>query len=172
MDRGQLVSRRVGIEADCGADLRSPTQKAGFILDGFPRNVAQAETLAGMLDRAGLKLDKVVAVIVPDEEIVKRISGRRTCKKLRRDVSRLVRAAEENPAYATSAAANFISARTMLRAPCASGSKFYAEATRPLLDHYGRLGMLSKVDGVGRTDDVEKRILSAVGETGSPKGPS
>jgi adenylate kinase len=41
--------------------------------------------------------------------------------------------------------------------------KVYAEATRPLLDHYGRLGMLSKVDGVGRTDEVEKRILSAVG---------
>jgi len=42
--------------------------------------------------------------------------------------------------------------------------KVYAEATRPLLDHYGRLGMLSKVDGVGSIDDVEKRILNAVGE--------
>jgi adenylate kinase len=80
MDRGQLVPDELVLKLIAERLGRSDA-RAGFILDGFPRNVAQAETLAGMLERMGSKLDKVVAVNVPDEEIVQRISGRRTCRK-------------------------------------------------------------------------------------------
>src|SRR5512135_2157752 len=80
MEHGHLVPDDLVlklIEERLGRD----DARAGFILDGFPRNVAQAEALSAILAGRGLKLDKVVAVIVPDDEIVKRISGRRTCRK-------------------------------------------------------------------------------------------
>ncbi|HEV2169986.1 MAG TPA: nucleoside monophosphate kinase, partial [Candidatus Binatus sp.] len=79
MDRGQLVPDELVLKLVASRLGKSDARK-GFILDGFPRNVSQAEALSTGLERAGLKLDKVVAVIVPDEEIVKRISGRRTCR--------------------------------------------------------------------------------------------
>ena len=162
MDRGQLVPDELVLKL-IAERLAQPDAKTGFILDGFPRNVAQAETLAGMLDRAGLKLDKVVAVIVPDEEIVKRISGRRTCK----NCAAMYHVSFEPPKKA--GVCDKCGGELYQREDDAEGTvrerlKVYAEATRPLLDHYGRLGMLSKVDGVGRTDEVEKRILNAVGK--------
>src|ERR1700674_581828 len=79
MDRGQLVPDELVLKL-VAARLGKDDARKGFILDGFPRTVMQAEALAAGLERAGVKLDKVVAVIVPDEEIVKRISGRRTCR--------------------------------------------------------------------------------------------
>src|SRR5258708_39182414 len=80
MDRGQLVPDELVLKL-IAERLRKKDAHKGFILDGFPRNVSQAEALGKGLDRAGLKLDKSVAVIVPDEEIVKRISVRRTSAK-------------------------------------------------------------------------------------------
>jgi adenylate kinase len=164
MDRGQLVPDELVLKL-IEKRLAQPDAKTGFILDGYPRNVAQAETLHGMLDRAGQKLDKVVAVIVPDEEIVKRISGRRTC----RNCAAMYHVSFEPPKKA--GVCDKCGGELYQREDDAEDTvrerlKVYAEATRPLLDHYGRLGMLSKVDGVGRTDEVEKRILSAVGEKG------
>src|SRR5258708_23180470 len=77
MDRGQLVPDELVLKL-IAERLSRPDARAGFILDGFPRNVAQAETLAKMLEQTGSQPDKNVAVIVPDEEIGKRIAGRRT----------------------------------------------------------------------------------------------
>jgi adenylate kinase len=161
MDRGQLVPDELVLKL-IAERLAQPDAKAGFILDGFPRNVAQAETLARMLEQTGSKLDKVVAVIVPDEEIVKRISGRRTCK----NCAAMYHTTFEPPKKAgvcDTCGGELYQREDDAEATVRERLKVYAEATRPLLDHYGRLGMLSKVDGVGRTDEVEKRILSAVG---------
>ena len=79
MAAGLLVSDDL-VEGVVRGRLSQHDWNYGFIVDGFPRNVKQAEALAAGLERVNLKLDKVVAVIVPDEEIVKRISGRRTCR--------------------------------------------------------------------------------------------
>jgi len=160
MDRGQLVPDELVLQLI--ADRLGQTDaRAGFILDGFPRNVAQAETLAGMLERAGFKLDKVVAVIVPDEEIVKRISGRRTCK----NCAAMYHTLFEPPKKA--GVCDKCGGELYQREDDAEDTvrerlKVFAANTRPLLDHYKRLGMLSQVDGVGSTDEVEKRIVSAV----------
>ena len=80
MDRGELVPDAVvvGIIAD---RLDQPEVKKGFILDGFPRNTAQAETLDVMLGGKGLKLDAVIEMKVDDEALVERITGRYTCAK-------------------------------------------------------------------------------------------
>jgi adenylate kinase len=164
MDRGQLVPDKLVLQL-IAERLRQPDARGGFILDGFPRSVAQAEALATRLERASVKLDKVVAVNVPDEEIVKRISGRRTCRKC---------AATFHTVFEPSKTAGICDkcggelyqreddAETTVR----ERLKVYAETTRPLLDHYGRLGLLSQVDGVGRTDEIERRILAAVDGSG------
>ena len=78
MDRGELVSDEIviGIIAD---RLDAPDVRKGFILDGFPRNTAQAEALDQMLTGKGLKLDAVFEMKVDDEALVERITGRHTC---------------------------------------------------------------------------------------------
>src|SRR5208282_2893896 len=69
MDRGQLVPDEFVLQL-IAERFRKKDASEGFILDGFPRNLAQAEALAARLERAGLKLDKVVALMLPDQEIV------------------------------------------------------------------------------------------------------
>jgi adenylate kinase len=147
--------------------LKNKDARKGFILDGFPRNVSQAEALGKGLDKAGLKLDKAVAVIVPDEEIVKRISGRRTCAKC----NAMYHIAFEPPAkpgVCDKCGGELYQREDDAEETVRERLKVFAEATRPLLDHYGQQGLLAQVDGVGSTDEVAKRILSAVNGAGPP----
>src|SRR5260370_32005690 len=145
MDRGQLVPDDLVLKL-IAERLAQPDAKTGFILDGFPRNVAQAETLAKMLEQSGSKLDKIVAVIVPDEEIVKRISGRRTCKGF----AAMYHTTFEPPKKAgvcDKCGGELSPREDDAEATVRDRLKKYAEASRPLLNHYGRLGMLSKING-------------------------
>src|SRR5579863_8375069 len=80
MDRGQLAPDELVLKL-IAERLIKEDSRIGFILDGFPRSVAQAEALARMLGASGVALDRVIALDVPDEELVRRISGRRTCTK-------------------------------------------------------------------------------------------
>jgi len=160
MDRGALVPDELVLKM-VAERLEKPDARSGFILDGFPRNVSQAEALAAGLARTGQKLDKVVAVIVPDEELVKRISGRRTC----RNCNAMYHVTFEPPKKA--GVCDKCGGELYQRADDAEETvrarlKVYRESTQPLLDHYGRAGLLAKVDGVGRPDEVEKLILAAV----------
>ena len=160
MDRGQLVPDELVLKL-VASRLGKPDARKGFILDGFPRNVKQAQALAAGLERVHLKLDKVVAVIVPDEEIVKRISGRRTC----RNCAAMYHVVFEPPAapgVCDKCGGELYQREDDAEETVRERLKVYAETTRPLLDHYARLGLLAQVDGVGRTDEVEKRILAAV----------
>jgi adenylate kinase len=164
MDRGQLVPDDLVLRL-VAERLRKDDARPGFILDGFPRNVMQAEALAKGLDRVKLKLDKAIAVIVPDEEIVKRISGRRTC----RNCNAMYHVAFEPPAkpgVCDKCGGELYQREDDAEATVRERLKVYREATRPLLDHYGQLGLLAQVNGVGSTDEVEKRILAAVNGAG------
>jgi adenylate kinase len=166
MDRGQLVPDDLVLKL-VAARLRKDDARPGFILDGFPRNVTQAEALAKGLEHFNLKLDKVVAVIVPDEEIVKRISGRRTC----RNCAAMYHVLFEPPAKAgvcDKCGGELYQREDDAEETVRERLKVFAEATRPLLDHYDRLGLLGQVDGVGRTDEVEKRIIAAVNGVAPP----
>jgi adenylate kinase len=166
MDRGQLVPDDLVLKLIDGR-LRKKDAHKGFILDGFPRNVTQAEALATGLDHYNLKLDKVVAVIVPDEEIVKRISGRRTCAKCNA-MYHVVFEPPKTPGVCDKCGGELYQREDDAEETVRERLKVYAGETRPLLDYYGQLGLLDQVDGVGRTDEVEKRILSAVNGVAPP----
>jgi adenylate kinase len=166
MDRGQLVPDELVLKL-VDARLRKEDARPGFILDGFPRNVTQAEALAKGLEHYNLKLDKVVAVIVPDEEIVKRISGRRTCAKCNA-MYHVVFEPPKKAGVCDKCGGELYQREDDAEATVRERLKVFAEATRPLLEHYRRLGLLAQVNGVGRTDEVEKRILSAVNGVAPP----
>jgi adenylate kinase len=164
MDRGALVPDELVLRM-IAERLEKPDARAGFILDGFPRNVSQAETLAAILAKMNIRLDKAVAVIVPDEELVKRISGRRTC----RNCNAMYHVTFEPPKKA--GVCDKCGGELYQRADDKEETvrerlKVYRESTQPLLDHYGRLGLLEKIDGIGSVGEVEKRIIAAINGAG------
>ena len=86
MDRGDLVPDEVTIGM-VTSRLQEDDSHAGFLLDGFPRNVPQAETLKKLLTSWDTKLDVVLELVVEDDEVVRRLSGRRTCRRCPRSSS-------------------------------------------------------------------------------------
>ena len=157
MDAGQLVSDNimVGIIRDV---LTSKKASNGFILDGFPRTLPQAEALTVLFNELNLKLDAVICMEIDDEEVVKRLSSRRTCRacgtiyNLVTDTLRdstkcpscggdLYRRDDDNP--------ETIRARL----------KVYASSTAPLKDYYARMGMLRPVEASGSIEQIQGAIV-------------
>jgi adenylate kinase len=135
--------------------------QGGFILDGFPRTVAQAEKLRSILAQRNEKLDQVVAITVPDEEIVQRISGRRTC----RSCGAMYHLLFEPPCKSN--VCDKCSGELYQRDDDAEQTvrarlQVYASSTKPLLDYYRRFGLLAEVNGMGRPEEIEHRIMSAL----------
>ncbi|MGA2410768.1 MAG: adenylate kinase [Candidatus Binataceae bacterium] len=170
MDRGALVPDELVLKL-IEERLSQPDAKGSFLLDGFPRTVDQARTLAKMLEARGEQLDKVVAIILPDEEVVKRISGRRTC----RNCGAMYHVIYDPPL--NMGICNACQGELYQRDDDAEDTvkmrlEVYEASTRPLLDHYERLGLLAPIDGIGRPDEIEERILSALGlSNGAAKQP-
>jgi adenylate kinase len=140
MDRGDLVSDDVvvGIIAD---RIEEPDAKAGFILDGFPRTVAQAEAFDAMLARKGLKLDAVIEFKVNEAELVDRIVKRAKETEARGEPVRK----DDNPDVF----------KTRLEA--------YRKQTAPLSAYYAGVGQLRTVDGMKPIDEVTEAVKAILG---------
>ena len=161
MDKGELVPDELVLGL-IGERLDSADTRGGFILDGFPRTVAQAETLATMLRERGVGLDKVVAINVPNSEIIKRISGRRTCRKCGA-MYHVIYDPPRNMDLCNSCNGELYQREDDAEDTVRARLEVYAASTRPLLDYYGRLGMLAQIEGTGSPAGVEQRILDALG---------
>ncbi len=161
MDKGSLVPDEL-VLGMIGERLDRPDAQNGFILDGFPRTVAQAEALAAMLAKRGVKIDKVVALTVPEAEIVKRISGRRTCRNCGA-MYHVIYDPPRNIDVCNSCQGELYQREDDAEDTVRNRLAVYTSATRPLLDYYGRMGLLAEVEGVGRPDDIQQRIVKAIG---------
>lgn len=156
MDKGELVPDEVliGIISD---RVKGEEAADGFILDGFPRTVPQAEALDEGIEGLGRKMTAAILIEVPEEVIVKRLGGRRTCEQGGHvfhvdlnppkeegvcdvDGSKLIVRDDDKP--------EVIKKRL----------EQYREKTEPLIDHYEEQGILQKVDGTGEPGDVAERI--------------
>src|SRR5208282_2933758 len=160
MDRGNLVPDELVLQL-IDERLQKPDAQAGFILDGFPRTVAQAEALTTRLQVRGATLDKVIELMVPDEEVVKRMSGRRTC----RNCGAMYHTIFDPPRNVN--VCNACNGELYQREDDEEGTvlmriEVYQANTRPLSDYYERMGLLARMDGVGRPDEISRRILKAL----------
>jgi len=160
MDRGALVPDDLvlGLVTD---RLNLPDARDGYILDGFPRALAQTQALEKMPNGIG-KLDRVVAVIVPDEEIVKRISGRRTCSRCGA-MYHVVFDPPRNVNLCNACNGDLYQREDDAEDTVRMRLQVYSASTRPLLEHYDRAGVLNKIDGIGRPEEIFNRIVTALG---------
>lgn len=160
MDAGELVPDAVIIGL-AGDRLGQADAGKGFVLDGFPRTVAQAEALDRVLDERGVRLDRVVLFEVPEETLVVRLTGRRVC-----------RACDRNYHVA------FSPARAGGRCDGCGGELYqrgddeegtvrrrlavYARDTQPLIEYYRRRGLLVAIDAGGSMEAVLAAVVQAV----------
>lgn len=163
MDKGQLVSDAIVISI-ISERLDKPDVKNGFILDGFPRNTAQAEALDRMLEEKGLKLDAVIEMKVDDEELVKRIAGRYTCAKCGKGYHD----AFEKPKVAgvcdVCGSTEFVRRADDNETTVRDRLVVYNKQTAPLVDYYGRTGVLHKVNGMADIGVVTRQIEDVLGQ--------
>ena len=167
MDKGALVPDELVLKL-VEERLNQPDAASGFVLDGFPRTAAQAETLSSIL-KGGLpprQLDKVVAIIVPDDEIVKRISGRRTCKNCGA-MYHLIYDPPRNHNLCNNCNGELYQRDDDAEDTVRMRLEVYAATTRPLLEYYERAGLLVQLDGIGRPEEIQQRILDALSNAGA-----
>jgi adenylate kinase len=152
MDRGELVPDAVIIDivdarlsaADCGK---------GFLLDGFPRTVAQAEALDRMLARRSLVLDGAVSLRVPREELIARLSGRRTCRQCAAMYHVRFNPPEQTGVCDRCGGVLYQRADDR-EETIGARMEVYERESAPLHDYYRRMGLLLEVDGAGSTEQV------------------
>ena len=161
MDKGALVPDEVviGIIRD---RILEPDCKNGYILDGFPRTIAQAEALDEMLGKMNSHLDHVVNIAVNDEEIVKRLTGRRTCPACGAGYHiQFDPPAKEGVCDKCGGA--LIQRDDDTEGTIRSRLKVYREQTEPLISFYGTKGLLRTIPGEGGMEEIFNSILIALG---------
>ncbi len=158
MDKGSLVPDELVLKL-IDARLDQADAKSGFILDGFPRSVPQAEALARMLKQRGETISQVIAIDAPDEELVKRISGRRTCRNCN-EMYHMTFDPPAKPGICNKCGGELYQRDDDHEDTVRHRLQVYDNATKPLLDYYGKAGILSQVDGTGRPDEILDRILA------------
>ena len=129
----------------------------GFILDGFPRTIPQAEALEDM----GIDIDKVVDIEVPDEAIKERMGGRRVCPKCG-STYHLVTKKPQKDGICDCCGAELVQRKDDAPETVADRLKVYHDQTEPLKDFYDKRGKLSTVDGVGSVEEIAERVKAAL----------
>jgi adenylate kinase len=161
MDAGELVSDEI-VLGMIKERLAKPDAKRGFILDGFPRNLAQADSLNAVLTELAQTIDAAVLMDVDFEILMKRLTGRRTCSK----TGQVLNIYFSSPAEleACRKAGGELQQRdddneTTIR----NRLQVYERQTAPLIDYYQKRGLLKKVEATGDVNDVYARFKKAVG---------
>ena len=161
MDQGLLVPD----ELVCDLVVERVQQddcKKGYILDGFPRTIPQAESLDAALSRLGEAVDYAINVEVPDENIVKRMGGRRACVGCGATYH-LVYAAPKKEGICDNCGAELILRDDDKPETVQKRLGVYHEQTQPLIDYYTKKGILKEVDGTMDMGDVFKAIVEILG---------
>ncbi len=160
MDAGELVPDQL-ILAMAAERLQEEDARDGFILDGFPRTIAQAEALDKQLSGLGRRITAALLVDVPDEEVVRRLSGRRVCVKsghnyhvefdppkregvCDQDGSRLIQRDDDKPEV------------------IGNRLRVYHEQTEPLIDYYDKQGLMRRIDGTRAPAEVNDHIRAVI----------
>jgi len=161
MDRGELVPDAV-VDALLAERLRSQDARAGFLLDGYPRNTSQAKMLQRLLEAMGIRLDAVVYLHVDDDRIVARIAGRRGCAAC--GAIYHVEAKPPRTADTCDACSGALTQREDDReAVVRDRLRVYHEETAPLIHLYETRHLLHRVEGDGSIDEVAAAVCGVLG---------
>jgi adenylate kinase len=158
---GQLVPDAL-IIALIANKLDAPECKGGFILDGFPRTVPQAEALDVMLKSKALKLDHVLELVVDDEAMVERISGRFSCGKCGTGYHDSFKQTKVAGVCDVCGSTEFVRRADDNAETVRERLKAYHAQTAPISAYYERQGILKRVDGMGAIDQVSKDLTKAI----------
>jgi len=156
MNRGALVPDALVIEMIMER-IAQPDARKGFILDGFPRTLAQAEALDRALEKSGAPIEKVLHFDVPDEEIIARSAARR----IDPETGRIYNLHFDPPP--PEAAARLIRRTDDDEETVRRRLEKYRTETEPIVDYYARFTDVRKISGVGSLEEVERRVLEALG---------
>jgi adenylate kinase len=173
MDEGRLVDDSL-VLGMIRERLGEPDTRRGFILDGFPRNLAQAHALERLLEALRQPLDAVVQLDVDYRELVRRISGRRTCADCGRVFNLLTcppAAIHSELCPRTGAPHRLMQRPDDNEATVAERLRVYDEQTRPLIDFYRARGLLRVINAEGDVDEVTQRLAQALAAPASLRAP-
>ena len=141
----------------------SRNAKNGYVIDGFPRTIPQAECLTEALKKLGSKIDYAIDVDVPDENIVNRMSGRRACLKCGATYH-IVYAAPKKEGICDTCGEALVLRDDDKPETVSKRLKVYHEQTQPLIDYYTKEGVLKTVDGTRSLEEVFQEIVGVLGE--------
>ncbi|MFD7029755.1 adenylate kinase [Streptomyces sp. NPDC059917] len=161
MSKGDLVPDEVTI--DMAKDRMEQSDAAnGFLLDGFPRNVFQAEALDVILKAQGIKLDAVLDLEVEEDEVVKRIAGRRTCRKDNKHIFHVDYAPPKVEGVCDVCGGELYLREDDSEATVRNRLDVYHTQTEPIIDFYKAQGLLVTIPALGEVKDVTQRAMDAL----------
>jgi adenylate kinase len=160
MDRGDLVPDSVTI-AMVRDRLAEGDTRDGFLLDGFPRTLTQAKALDETLDDMGAKLDVVLELVVDDDEVVRRLSGRRTCRVCGR-VWHVDFDPPTGEGICDQCGGELFQRDDDREETVRHRLEVYADQTAPLIDFYADKSILVGLDATGPVEDVTERAINAL----------
>ncbi|MFJ9813990.1 adenylate kinase [Streptomyces sp. NPDC101151] len=161
MDAGNLVPDEVTI-AMAKDRMEQPDAENGFLLDGFPRNVSQAEALDQLLERESIQLDAVLDLEVPEEEVVKRIAGRRICRNDSSHVFHVTYSRPEQDGVCDVCGGELYQRDDDSEETVRKRLEVYHTQTEPIIDYYKAQGLVVTISSLGPVDEITQRALEAL----------
>ncbi|GGU91983.1 adenylate kinase [Streptomyces litmocidini] len=161
MKAGQLVpdSVTIGMAED---RMRQADAEGGFLLDGFPRNVAQAQALDAFLKADGIELDAVLDLEVPEDEVVKRIAGRRICRKDSSHVFHVTYNAPKTEGVCDVCGGELYQRDDDTEETVRKRLSVYHTETEPIIDYYRAQNLVETISALGKVDEVTAKAMAAL----------
>ncbi|MEU5534734.1 adenylate kinase [Streptomyces sp. NPDC020362] len=161
MDAGNLVPDEVTI-AMAKDRMEQPDAEGGFLLDGFPRNVSQAEALDELLETEGITLDAVLDLEVPEDEVVKRIAGRRICRNDSSHVFHVTYSPPKKEGVCDVCGGELYQRDDDSEDTVRTRLEVYHTQTEPIIDYYKAQGLVVTISSLGPVDEITQRALEAL----------
>ncbi|WP_225835985.1 adenylate kinase [Streptomyces sp. NK08204] len=161
MDAGNLVPDEVTI-AMAKDRMEQPDAVGGFLLDGFPRNVSQAQALDELLTTEGIELDAVLDLEVPEDEVVKRIAGRRICRNDSSHVFHETYSKPKKEGVCDVCGGELYQRDDDKEDTVLKRLEVYHQQTEPIIDYYKAQGLVVTISSLGPVDEITQRALEAL----------